>query len=89
MYCRHSRIISQKKTMPGISSANAAMYGKTHLISALKNLATNAPFLLLGTGKLDELRKLIDIFQGQITPKTRLETTETQNKIVKHRQIMT
>ena len=52
--------------MPGIFFANAVTHVATSFISAMKNSASVALFAFLGTEKLDTLRKLADIFQGQI-----------------------
>ena len=68
--------------MPVISSSDAATHEATDLISAFKNPTPDAPFAPLGTKKLDALRKLAEIYQGQISPKTTLEPTETQIKVV-------
>ena len=68
--------------MSVISFANAATHGTTEFISALKNPALAALLSPLGTEKLNVLRKLAEIFQGKITPKPKLESTETQTKTV-------
>ena len=72
--------------MTGISFADAATHVATYLISVLKNIAPAAPFAPLGKEKLDAIRKLVGISQGQITPKTKVETTKTQTKIVEQNQ---
>ena len=53
--------------MPVIYSTIAATHAATELISALKNPAPDASFESLGTEKLDALRKLVEIYQCQIT----------------------
>ena len=72
--------------IPGIYSAGAATHEATDTISALKNTALSAPFSPLGTEKLDVLRNLEEIFQEQTIAKTKLETPETQTKIVEQKQ---
>ena len=69
--------------MPVISSTDAATHAAIDLIRALKNLVLAALLSPLGTEKLYALRKFVERFQGQIISKTKLETTETQTKIVK------
>ena len=68
--------------MPVMSSFDSATQEATYLNNALENQAPYAPFAPLGTEKLNTLRKIAEIFQGQITPKNKLETTETRTKIV-------
>ena len=68
-------LFPENTTMPGISSANSAIYGVTDLISALRNLAPAALCSPLGTEKLNTLGKLAEVFQCQITSKNKLEIT--------------
>ena len=72
--------------MPGISFGSAAARVTTDLISQLKNPSPAALFALLRTEKLNALRKLAEIFQGQISQKNKPETTETQTKIMEKNQ---
>ena len=73
--------------MPVISCDDAATHEATDLIRALKNPAPSAPFAPLFTEKLNVPAKLEEIFQGQIKPETKLETTETQTKIAEQGKI--
>ena len=79
-------LFPENTTIPGIYSVNAATYAATDLISALKNPAPAVPFAPLVTEKLNVLIKLSETFEGQTTPETKLETTETQTKIVEQNQ---
>ena len=56
------------------------------MIRALQNPATASPFAPLVTEIIDSLRKVVKIFQGKISEKTKLETTETQKKIVEQKK---
>ena len=69
-----------------ISSEYAVAYSETQLISALKNTPPGAPFSPLDTEKLNALKKMADILQGKIAGKAKLDTTETQTKIVEQRK---
>ena len=82
-------LFPENTTTTGISSPNTAIHAATDLITELKNTPPYAPFKPLGTEKLNSLRKLVEIIQGQITPKTKLDTTETQTKIVEQNQNIT
>ena len=68
--------------MTGISSAITSTHSSKGLIRKLKNPTPAAPFASLGTEKLDVLKKLAEIFQGQISSKNTLESTETQIKVL-------
>ena len=72
--------------MPGIYSAAAATHAATYLISALKYPAPSTPFSPLGTENINSIIKLAEIFQLQITPKTKFDATETQTKIVEQKK---
>ena len=63
--------------MTGIYSADSSTDAATDFISALNNPAPSSLLAPVGTETFDALRKMADIFQGKITGKAELETTET------------
>ena len=75
-------LFTENTTMSGFYSVNAATHAVTKLISELKNPSPAAPWVSLGTEKHNALRKFPEIFQFQIISKTKLETTETQTRVV-------
>ena len=76
------KLSAENTTMSGFSSADASTHAARDLITTLKYPAESIPFESLSTEKFNALRKIMEIFQGQITPKDELDTTETQTKIV-------
>ena len=72
-------------TIPVLYSANAATHAATDFIRALKNPTPAALVLTLGTEAFDALRNLVDKFKGNITVKTKLETSEIQIRIVEQK----
>ena len=86
-YCRHSGIISWEHHNTRNLLRQCRHSWGSRLDHRTKKSITSLPVGTLRHRKVDALRKLADIFQGQITEKNKLETTETRTKIVEKRKI--
>ena len=82
MHCRQSGIISWEHHNNRNCLCWHSHPGNNRLDQRNENIVAAAPFSPLVTENLNSIRELVGIFQGQITPKTKLETTEAQTKIV-------
>ena len=80
--CTHSKIIHRKHQDVTNFIRQYSHQRRNRRDQHIKNPMPIFPVAILGTSKLDKLRKLIDIFQGKISPKTTLYPTETHFKVL-------
>ena len=62
-YFRYSGIFPEKNKMPGISNQESATNAVLYLIDVISNPATIAPFVYIGSRKLQSIRNLAGILK--------------------------